>query len=125
MTVADKDKEDVLPIIKRFYNIGFNIEATKGTAEFLREHGIRTRIKKKLSEGSEEILDSLRQGYITYVINTVKPGNDSAERTDGFMIRRVAVENGITEFTSLDTVSALLNVLEEITMSVSTIDAEE
>ena len=125
VTVADKDKEDVLPIIKRFYNIGFNIEATKGTAEFLREHGIRTRIKKKLSEGSEEILDSLRQGYITYVINTVKPGNDSAERTDGFMIRRVAVENGITEFTSLDTVSALLNVLEEITMSVSTIDAEE
>ena len=59
------------------------------------------------------------------MINTVKPGNDSAERTDGFMIRRVAVENGITEFTSLDTVSALLNVLEEITMSVSTIDAEE
>lgn len=125
VTVADKDKEDVLPIIRRFYNIGFNIEATKGTAEFLKEHGIRTRVKKKLSEGSEEILDSLRQGYITYVINTVEAGTGDSERTDGFMIRRVAVENGITEFTSLDTVSALLNVLEEITMSVSTIDAVE
>lgn len=59
VTIADKDKEEALPLIRRFYDLGFNIEATEGTAAFLKEHGIRTRSKKKISEGSEEILESL------------------------------------------------------------------
>ncbi|MCF0112252.1 MAG: carbamoyl-phosphate synthase large subunit, partial [Erysipelotrichaceae bacterium] len=56
VTIADKDKERALELVRRFYNLGFNIEATSGTAMFLKEHGIKTRIKRKLSEDSEEIL---------------------------------------------------------------------
>ena len=123
VTIARKDRADALPLVKRFYDLGFNIEATPGTAAFLKENGIRTRVRHKLSEGSEEILDSLRAGHVTYVINTMNP-EKSAARSDGFMIRRVAVENGVSMFTSLDTVNVLLNVLEEITMSVSTIDSD-
>ena len=121
VTIADEDKQDALPIVRRFYDLGFNIEATSGTASFLKEHGIRTRQRKKISEGSEEILDSLRQGHVTYVLNTMGEQN-TVGNTDGFLIRRVAVENNVTVFTSLDTVGVLLNVLEEITFSVSTID---
>ena len=123
VTIARRDREDALPLVRRFYDLGFNIEATPGTAAYLKENGIRTRVKHKISEGSEEILDSLRQGHVTYVINTLNP-DKSVSRTDGFMIRRVAVENGVSMFTSLDTVNALLNVLEEITLNVSTIDSE-
>ena len=122
VTIADKDKEEALPLIRRFYDLGFNIEATSGTAAFLKEHGIRTRVKKKISDGSEEILDSIRQGYVTYVINTRDFSSDAGALTDGHLIRQCAVENGVTTFTALDTVKALLNVLEEITMEVSTID---
>jgi carbamoyl-phosphate synthase large subunit len=123
VTIADTDKDEALPLIHRFYSLGFNIEATRGTAEFLKEHGIRTRVRRKLSEGSEEILESLRQGHVNYVINTRTPGSDSHE-TDGAKIRRCAVENNVTIFTALDTVRVLLDVLEEITLCVSTIDAD-
>ena len=121
VTIADKDKEEALPLIRRFYNLGFNIEATKGTANFLKSHGIRTRVKKKISEGSEEILESLRKGYVSYVINTRNV--DSIEQeTDGTYIRSCATQNNIPMFTSLDTVNAVLDVLEEITLGISTIN---
>lgn len=122
-TIADCDKETALPLIRRFYDLGFNIEATKGTADFLRKNGIRTRMRKKLSEGSQEIFESLRQGHVNYVINTIDI-NHSDAATDGFEIRRCAVDNGVSIFTSLETVRVLLDVLEEITLGVSTIDAE-
>ena len=121
VTIADKDKEEALPLIRRFYNLGFNIEATKGTAKFLKEHGIRTRVKKKLSEGSEEILESLRKGYVSYVINTRNIDSIDQE-TDGTYIRRCATQNNVPMFTALDTVKAVLDVLEEITLGISTID---
>ena len=121
-TIADKDKEEALPLIRRFYNLGFNIEATAGTAKFLKEHGIRTRIKAKISEGSEEILDAIRRGYVTYVIST-RDVNSLGSASDGYQIRRAAVENNVTMFTALDTVRVLLDVLEEITLTISTIDA--
>lgn len=121
VTIANKDKEEALPLIRRFYNLGFNIEATEGTAKFLKEQGIRTRIKKKISEGSEEILDSMRKGYVNYVINTRNIDSIDQE-TDGAMIRRCAVDNNIPIFTALDTVRVLLDVLEEITLGISTID---
>ena len=123
LTIADKDKQDALPLVRRFYDLGFNIEATKGTAEFLRQHGIRTRTRRKLSEGSTEIIDSLRQGHVSYVINTIDI-NQHNTRLDGYEIRRTAVENNVTVFTALETVKVLLDVLEEITLGVSTIDAE-
>lgn len=123
VTIADSGKAEALPLVRRFYDLGFNIEATTGTAAFLREHGIRTRTRRKLREGSTEILDSLRQGYVSYVINTIDL-NQHDTRLDGYEIRRAAVENNVTVFTSLETVRVLLDVLEEITFSVSTIDAK-
>ena len=121
VTIADKDKEEALPLVQRFYQLGFNIEATKGTAKFLKEHGIRTRVKKKISEGSDEILESLRRGHVSYVINTRNMDSIDQE-TDGSLIRRCAAENNIAMFTALDTVRVLLEVLEEITLGISTID---
>ena len=121
-TIADKDKEEALPLIRRFYDLGFNIEATAGTAKFLKENGIRTHILKKLEEDNEEIQESIRQGHIAYVINTSDPADTGTAR-DGFMIRRYATENNVTMFTSLDTVKVLLDVLDETTLRISTIDA--
>ncbi len=123
VTLADGYKEAALPLVRRFYDLGFNIEATTGTAAFLRRHGIRTRLRRKLSEGSTEIIDSLRQGHVNYVINTIDI-NQHKTRLDGYEIRRAAVENNVTLFTALETVKVLLDVLEEITLGVSTIDAE-
>ena len=120
-TIANEDKEAALPLIRRFYNLGFNIEATAGTAAFLKENGIRTRVMGKISEGATDILEALKQGHITYVLNTQSHNNGTMN--DGIMIRRAAVENNVTIFTSLDTVAVLLDVLEEITVGVSTIDS--
>ncbi|MBD5280533.1 MAG: carbamoyl-phosphate synthase large subunit [Bacteroides sp.] len=123
VTIADSDKERALPLIRRFYQLGFNVEATRGTAEFLRANGIRTRLLHKLSEGSDEIVNSLRQGHVNYVINTMELAADHSRR-DGYFIRRTAVDNNITVFTSLETVAVLLDVLDDITMKVSTIDED-
>ena len=122
VTVADKDKDEALPLIRRFYNLGFNIQATAGTAAFLKENGIRTHALKKISEDADEIPDAIRQGHIAYVINTKDIGA-STQDSDGQQIRRLATENNVTIFTSLDTVRVLLDVLEETTLTISTIDA--
>ncbi|MBR3392715.1 MAG: carbamoyl-phosphate synthase large subunit, partial [Firmicutes bacterium] len=122
VTVARGDREEALPLIRRFYNLGFNIQATPGTAKFLKEHGIRTHILHKISEGSDEIPEAIRQGHLAYVINTRDPGNMSSA-TDGAKMRSLATENNVTIFTALDTVRVLLDVLEETTLTISTIDA--
>ena len=122
VTLADEDKEEALPLIKRFYDMGFNIEATIGTADYLKINGIRTKVLRKLSEGSTEILDAIRAGYVSYVINT-RAVLSGVHYEDGVEIRRTANENNVTLFTSLDTVRVLLDVLEEITLTISTIDA--
>jgi len=122
VSLADKDKNEALPLVRRFYNLGFNIEATDGTAAFLKENGIRTRILKKISEGSDEIPNAIRQGYIAYLINTKDIGAGT-DFTDGGQIRKLATENNVNMFTSLDTVRVLLDVLEETTLTISTIDA--
>ena len=121
-TIADRDKNEALPLIRRFYNLGFNIEATRGTARFLKENGIRTHAMAKISQGSSEILDSIRQGHVAYIINTREIGEPESE-SDGLQIRRCATENNATIFTSLDTVRVLLDVLEETTLTISTINS--
>ena len=121
-TLADKDKEEALPLIRRFYNLGFNIQATEGTAKFLKSNGIRTHILRKISEGSDEIPEALRQGHIAYVLNTRDPGHEGSSN-DGHQIRLLATENNVTIFTAMDTVKVLLDVLEETTLTISTIDA--
>ena len=123
VSVADADKQEVLPLIRRFYALGFNIEATEGTAKFLRENGIRSRKIPKLCEDSRA-LDSIRSGYVSYVINT-RDIHSMSLNTNGYEIRRCAVENNVTMFTSLDTVRVLLDVLEELTITVSTVDEIE
>ena len=120
VTLADEDKEEALPLIRRFYELGFNIEATAGTGTFLKEHGIRTRIRKKISEGSDDILKTIRTGYVSYIINT-RAILSGIHYSDGVEIRRCAILNGVTMFTSLDTVRILLDVLEDISPRISTI----
>ena len=120
VTLADEDKEEALPLVRRFYELGFNIEATEGTGRFLKEHGIRTRIRGKISEGSDEILRSIRAGYVSYILNT-RAITSGVHYDDGVEIRRCAIMNGITMLTSLDTVRILLDVLEDISPRISVI----
>ena len=121
-TIADKDKEEALPLIRRFYNLGFNIEATEGTAAFLKKNGIRTHLRQKISVESDDIPEAIRQGHIAYVINTKDIGS-SGQESDGVKLRQCATENNVDIFTALDTVKVLLDVLEETTLTISTIDA--
>ncbi len=120
-TIADQDKQEALPLIRRFYNMGFNIMATEGTGKMLKANGIRTHVLLKLKDGSDEILEAIRGGYVTYVINT-RDVRQSDVLSDGHEIRQCAVENNVNVFTSLDTVRVLLDVLEETTLGISTID---
>ncbi len=120
VSLADEDKIEAMPLIKRFYDMGFNIEATSLTGEYLKNYGIRAKIRKKLSEGSEEILEAIKSGHVSYVINT-RAILSGVHYEDGVAIRRCATENNVTLLTSLDTVRVLLDVLEELTVTVSTI----
>ena len=122
LSICQEDLEEALPLVRRFYQMGFNIEATTGTAEFLKEHGIRTRVRKDYTEDPVEITAAMRSGRVAYLINTRDPSS-SAHVNAGFEMRRLAIENNVTAFTSLDTVRALLDVLEAITSRISTIDA--
>ena len=122
VSVADEDKMETIPLIRRFYDMGFNIEATTLTGEYLEKAGIRTRIRRKPSEGGEEILDTIRTGFVSYVINT-RAILSGVHYGDGIRIRSCAAQNNVPMLTSLDTVRMLLDVLEEMTMGISTIDA--
>ena len=122
LSICKEDLEEALPLVGRFYRLGFNIEATTGTADFLKEHGIRTRRKRDYTEDPRDVTEAMRSGKVAYLVNTRDP--NSAEHVNaGFEIRRLAIENSVTTFTSLDTVKALLDVLEAISSRISTIDA--
>ncbi len=121
-TLADEDKEEALDLARRFLHLGFNIEATSLTATVFREHGIPTKTLHKMSEGSEEILDAIRSGHTSYVINT-RAILSGIHYMDGELIRKCAVQNNVTMFSSLDTVRVLLDVLEEISIGVSMINS--
>src|SRR5690606_21749415 len=111
-TIADKDKEEALDVLKGFYQLGFKIMATGGTAAMLERAGLGVTRVNKLSEGSPNIVDFIRRGEAHIVINTLTKGK-TPER-DGFRIRREAVENGAVCLTSLDTARALLHMLRNI-----------
>jgi carbamoyl-phosphate synthase large subunit len=111
-TIADKDKEEALPVIKGLAGLGYNICATAGTAVFLRENGLEVERVNKVREGSPHIVDLIRAGKIHLVINTLTRGK--APERDGFRIRRAAVEHGVPCLTSLDTARAILEVLVSI-----------
>lgn len=123
VTVANKDKEEATEIIRRFYDLGFRLMATEGTAAFLQAKGMRVDRVKKLSEGSPNLLDVIREGEAQIVINTLTKGK--TPQRDGFRIRREAVENEVVCLTSLDTAHALLQVLELITFSTEAMPATD
>ncbi|MBO6053401.1 MAG: carbamoyl-phosphate synthase large subunit, partial [Clostridia bacterium] len=122
ISVADEDKDETIPLARRFYEMGFSIEATSLTGEVLNAHGIRAKILRKPSEGSDEVLDSIRSGYVSYLINT-RAVLSGIHYGDGVAMRRCAAQNGIAMLTSLDTVRMLLDVIEEATFGISTIDS--
>lgn len=110
-TIADKDKEEAVPIIKGFADMGFKLAATEGTAAALEEAGIEVEKVKKIKEGSPNIVDLIREGKVDFVINTST--HERKPFTDGFQIRRAAVELGVPCLTSLDTFRVLREVIEE------------
>ncbi len=111
-TVADKDKNEILPLAQGFYELGYRLIATTGTAAYLNVHGIRTERVNKLFEGSPNIVDLLQTGEIDLIINTITKGKTPAR--EGFQIRRRAAERGIPCLTSLDTATALYEALRKI-----------
>ena len=110
ITVRDKDKEEMLPMAKKFKEKGFEIYATYGTSKFLEENGVVSTMIEKLWEGKNSIIDLIESGKINFVVNTPTKGKQS--NRDGFKIRRMAVECKIPCFTSLDTVNALYKAIE-------------
>jgi len=109
VTVADKDKPEVVPIIEGFHWLGYDLVATSGTAGLIRSLGIDVTEIKKLAEGSQEILKLIRSGECAAVINTPTLGK-TVDR-DGFLIRRAAVEARVPCLTSLDTALAVVTAL--------------
>ncbi|WP_085524050.1 carbamoyl-phosphate synthase large subunit [Tuberibacillus sp. Marseille-P3662] len=114
-TIADQDKEEVIPLVHRFAAIGYDILATHGTANVIRKQGIHVTEVDKVQDGQDTILDVIRQGRAQFIINTLTHGKQPAR--DGFKIRRKAVENGVVCLTSLDTGEALLGVLESMALT--------
>ncbi|MDD6483027.1 MAG: carbamoyl-phosphate synthase large subunit [Clostridiales bacterium] len=111
VTVRDLDKENFLPIAKRFAACGCGFIATSGTAKLLEQNDIPVQTVKKISEGVPNVLDIIRSGVVDLIIDIPKKGNDV--NSDGFKIRRTAIECSISLMTSLDTVGALVDVMEE------------
>lgn len=109
-TVADKDKEEAAQLAKGFMELGYNLIATAGTANYFRSVGLNASTVHKVSEEQPNMLDMIKEGKIHIVINTLTRGKEP-ER-DGFKIRRATVEHGIPCLTSIDTAGALLHVLD-------------
>ncbi|MDN5372571.1 MAG: carbamoyl-phosphate synthase large subunit [Carnobacterium sp.] len=110
-TISDEDKEEALTLAKRFYMIGYNVVTTEGTGDYFAEHHIPvTKVAKIQQQTSETVLDVIQGNTVQMVINTMTTGIGVVN--DGELIRKTAIEQGIPLLTSLDTVSAILNVLE-------------
>ncbi len=116
VTVADKDKDEAVEIMRGFSELGYKIIATGGTADAFEKADIYVKRVNKITDGSPNILDLIRSGEAKFVVNTLTKGK-TPER-DGFRIRRESVEHGIICMTSLDTVKALLLVLEQMNFHV-------
>ena len=111
LTIEDRDKQEILPIAKRFAQIGYRIFATSGTATFLKQNQLHVALVDKIHEDTDtNILNELKNGKIDLVINTM--GHDLAKTSDGFVIRQTAIQQNIPLITSLDTARALLTALE-------------
>lgn len=110
VTLRDQDKSEALPLLQRFEALGFHIMATPGTAKYLREQNLRASSVEKIGRAEHDLLTELQSGRISLVINTISKGKNV--ESDGFKMRRSAVERGIPCLTSLDTCEALLKIIE-------------
>jgi len=110
-TIADRDKAEIIPLIADFGRMGFKIIATEGTAVALQKYGIEVETVKKIKEGSPNIVDLIRQGKVDFVVNTLTHGRKPY--SDGFQIRRAAVELSLPCITSLDVLKVVKEVLKE------------
>ncbi|WP_138414959.1 carbamoyl-phosphate synthase large subunit [Aquibacillus sediminis] len=115
LTVADKDKQEMLDIAKRFYQLGFQLYATEGTAAFVNQHDLPVTAVGKVDAEGKNVLSIIEQGEVQFVVNTLTSGRQP--RSDGFRIRREAVEHGLACLTSLDTAEAILNVIDSTTFT--------
>ncbi|HET7658511.1 MAG TPA: carbamoyl-phosphate synthase large subunit [Bacillales bacterium] len=122
-TIADKDKPDAMPLVERFYKIGYRILATEGTAKMINEKNIPVTTVNKIGGDSPNLLETIRQGDAQFVINTMTKGKQTAR--DGFRIRRESVENGVVCLTSFDTAEAILRVLESMTFQTESMPSFE
>lgn len=103
VTVNDKDKPEILPIVKKLAKYGYSIYATSGTASYLKEHGVDSvEAVPKIWEGTDSIPDLIHSGQLSFIINTPTKGKES--NRDGFKIRRLAAESKVPCFTAIDTV---------------------
>jgi carbamoyl-phosphate synthase large subunit len=112
-TIDDVNKPEAARLAKRFYDIGFKIWATRGTSRYFNELNIPTKIGYKIEEETENLISLIQKGKVQYVVNTTTKGKQSMN--DGFLIRRTSVENGVPCLTSMDTVEAMLKVIESMT----------
>jgi len=110
-TIADKDKDEAVPILEDFAAMGFQLVATEGTARALRDHGVEVKTVNKYREGSHNIVDLIREGKVDFVVNTLTHGRK--QFSDGFHIRRAAVELNVPCLTSLDTLRVVQKVIQE------------
>jgi len=114
LTVRDEDKPTILPVAERLVRIGLRIFATRGTAQFLREHGVDATTVYRISENqSPDALGLMRHGEIRLVINT--PTNSSGARRDGYMMRRLAVDLNIPFIATVQAAEAAVQAIEEST----------
>lgn len=118
-TINNKNKEEALILAKRFYEIGYKILATEGTAKYFKENNIETKVVGKINKSEYSVLDTISNREVDIVVNTTTKGKLSEK--DGFKIRRKSIENGIICFTSLDTANALLKVIESRTFKIKAI----
>lgn len=109
-TLNDLDKEEGLKLFKRFYSIGFDFAATAGTAKLLREAGIPVKTVDRIGQSENDIIKEIRSGRVALIINSISKGKNV--ESDGFKMRRSAVERGLLCLTSLDTAEALLRTIE-------------
>ena len=110
-TVRAQDHEVFIEAAKRLENLGCRFVATKGTARALQEHGLEVKPVKKISEGVPNIIDTIRSGVVDLIVDIPKKANNA--HSDGFKIRRAAVESSVTLITSLDTLNAMIDVMEK------------
>ena len=110
-TINPQDYEELLYVAKAFDELNYKFVATKGTAKLLRDNGIDALEVKKITDGAPNIIDVIKKRQVDLVINTPTKGNDS--KTDGFRIRRTAIENNISVITSLDTAKALVEIMKK------------